>query len=139
VSERQPPFKTKVCMSHKVLLVDDEDDILRSLELTMSNDSRYSLLLAKDGETAVELARREKPTVIFLDVLMPGIDGFQVCLTLKSDPETKSSKVIILTALAQDFDRRKAEEVGADGFFTKPFSPAALLEKLDEVLGNSSG
>lgn len=126
-------------MSHKVLLVDDEDDILRLLELTMSNDSRYSLLLAKDGETAVELARREKPAVIFLDVLMPGIDGFQVCQTLKSDPETKSSKVIILTALAQDFDRRKAEEVGADGFFTKPFSPAALLEKLDEVLGNSSG
>jgi len=126
-------------MSHKVLLVDDEDDILRLLELTMSNDSRYSLLLAKDGETAVELARREKPTVIFLDVLMPGIDGFQVCQTLKSDPETESSKVIILTALAQDFDRRKAEEVGADGFFTKPFSPAALLEKLDEVLGNSSG
>ena len=126
-------------MSHKVLLVDDEDAILRLLELTMSNDSRYSLLLAKDGETAVELARREKPTVIFLDVLMPGIDGFQVCQTLKSDPETKSLKVIILTALAQDFDRRKAEEVGADGFFTKPFSPAALLEKLDEVLGNSSG
>jgi CheY-like chemotaxis protein len=126
-------------MSHKVLLVDDEDAILRLLELTMSNDSRYSLLLAKDGETAVELARREKPTVIFLDVLMPGIDGFQVCQTLKSDPETESSKVIILTALAQDFDRRKAEEVGADGFFTKPFSPAALLEKLDEVLGNSSG
>lgn len=121
-------------MTMKVLVVDDEDDMLRLLELTMSNDPRYSLLLARDGETAVQVAIEERPVAIFLDVLMPGIDGFQICQTLKSHPHTKMSKIIMLTALAQDLDRKKAEEVGADGYFTKPFSPMALLEKLDEVL-----
>ncbi len=123
-------------MTLKVLVVDDEDDMLRLLELTMSNDPRYSLLLARDGETAVQVAIEERPAAIFLDVLMPGIDGFQVCQTLKSHPNTKMSKIIMLTALAQDLDRKRAQEVGADGYFTKPFSPVALLEKLDEVLRN---
>ena len=126
-------------MVRKVLVVDDEDDILRLLELTMSNDSRYELLLAKDGETAVRVAQDEEPVAVFLDVLMPGIDGFQVCRTLKADPKTSSSKVIMLTALAQDLDRQKAESVGADGFFTKPFSPTALLGLLDEIFDDNGG
>ena len=123
-------------MAVKVLVVDDQEDMLRLLELTMADDPRYDLLLATDGESAMEVAIRERPVAIFLDVMMPGIDGFRVCQALKADPRTKMTKIIMLTALAQDIDRQRAEEAGADGYITKPIIRTALLERLDEILGN---
>ncbi len=123
-------------MNKKVLVVDDDADMLRLMELTIGEDYRYDLILAKDGDSAVEIALSEKPALIFLDVLMPGLDGIEVCRKLKASPETKGTKIFMLTALAQDFDRKRAEEAGADGYFTKPFSALALVEKLDEVIDN---
>ena len=122
-------------MRRKVLLADDEEAVLALVEATLDGDGRYRIILASNGEEAVRVAVREQPDLLFLDVLMPGMDGYEVCRLLKGKTVTAQIKVIMLTALAQDFERRKAMEAGADEYFTKPFSPTALLKKVDEVLG----
>ena len=122
-------------MTKKVLLADDEEDILVLVSATLGGDDRYSLILARDGEEALRRAREDKPDLIFLDVMMPKMDGFEVCSVLKSDSATKHVKVVMLTAMAQELDKQKAEQAGADFYFTKPFSPTALLNKVEELLG----
>ncbi len=123
-------------MRKKVLVVDDEEDIISLLHATLGNDDRCQVLSASDGEEALNIIYQKKPDLIFLDILMPKMDGYEVCQKLKSDPATAHIKIIMLTALAQEFDRRKAVEVGADRYFTKPFSPTALLKTVEEVLGS---
>ena len=107
------------------------------LSATLGYSDQYRVLLARDGEEAMALALKEQPDLIILDILMPKKDGYEVCRGLKSDPETAQIQVIMLTGLSQEFDRKKALEVGADDYFTKPFSPSALLLKLDEAIGGS--
>ena len=121
-------------MTKKVLLADDEEDILMLVSATLGGDDRFQLILARDGEEALKRAREDKPELIFLDVMMPKMDGIEVCRKLKSDSETSQVKVVMLTAMAQDMDREKADEAGADFYFTKPFSPTALLNKVEELL-----
>lgn len=122
-------------MKRKVLLVDDEKEILELLEATLRNDGTVEVFVARDGEEGLRLAQELKPDLVFLDVLMPKRNGYEVCQALKKDPATASVKVVILTGLSQEFDREKALiEVGADGYFAKPFSPIALLEKAEEFL-----
>lgn len=123
-------------MTKKVLFVDDEEDILVLLEATVGNDDRLQVLLARDGNEALAIAQREQPDLIFLDVMMPGQDGYEVCQALKNRNSERPATVIMLTALTQESARRKAKEAGADDFFTKPFSPTALLEKLEGLLGS---
>ena len=123
-------------MAKKILLADDEEDILMLVSATLGGDEKYGLILARDGEEALTQAREQKPDLVFLDVMMPKMDGFEVCKILKSDDATSSVKVVMLTALAQEFDKQRADEVGADFYFTKPFSPTALLEKVDELLAS---
>ncbi|MBI4201418.1 MAG: response regulator [Chloroflexi bacterium] len=118
----------------KVLIVDDEEGVLALLTATLGSDARYELLLAKDGEQALGIARLFKPDLVFLDILMPNKDGYQVCRELKADPSTASIRVIMLTAMAQDSDKRKALEAGAEEYFTKPFSPTVLLERVERML-----
>ena len=122
-------------MTKKVLLADDEEDILVLVSATLGGDDRYNLILARDGEEALRRAREDKPDLIFLDVMMPKMDGFEVCTILKSESATKHVKVVMLTAMAQELDKQKAEQAGADFYFTKPFSPTALLNKMEELLG----
>ena len=122
-------------MTKKVLLADDEEDILVLVSATLGGDDRYNLILARDGEEALRRAREDKPDLIFLDVMMPKMDGFEVCRILKSESATKHVKVVMLTAMAQELDKQKAEQAGADFYFTKPFSPTALLNKVEELLG----
>ncbi len=123
-------------MTKKVLLADDEEDILMLVSATLGGDDRYSLILARDGEQALQKAREELPDLIFLDVMMPKMDGFEVCRQIKSNSETSGVKVVMLTAMAQELDRQKAEDAGADFYFSKPFSPTALLAKVDELLAS---
>lgn len=118
-----------------VLLVDDDEDMMRLLEVTLQNAERYTLLTAREGEEALRLVRQTRPQVVFLDVMMPRMDGFEVCRILKEDPGTRDVKVILLTALTQERDRVKAQEVGADGYLTKPFSPTQLIDTVDHLLG----
>jgi DNA-binding response OmpR family regulator len=123
-------------MAKKVLFVDDEEDILMLLEATVGNDDRFQVLLARDGNEALVIAQGEQPDLIFLDIMMPGKDGYQVCQELRSRYSESPATVIMLTALARESARRKAKEAGADDFFTKPFSPTALLEKLEGLMGS---
>ena len=122
-------------MTKKILVVDDEDAILELVDATLREGAQYEILLARDGEEALRIAREEKPDILFLDVLMPGLDGYQLCRVLKEAADTVHIKVIMLTALGQESDREKALEAGADDYIAKPFSPTVLLEKVDEALG----
>lgn len=120
----------------KILIVDDKPDVRELVEVTLDIGD-YQLSQAENGSQALEIARSEKPDLILLDVMMPGsdLDGFQVCEQLKNDPNTKDIIIIMLTAMGQLVDKQRGNEVGCNGYFTKPFSPLALLNKVEEVLG----
>ena len=119
----------------KILLAEDEDAVRTLVRETIRDDSRYRLLEARNGKEALEIARREKPDLILLDIIMPIYDGFEVCRQVKSDPVTKETTIIMLTALTQESDREMAKSMGADGYLTKPFSPTSLIQKVEEALG----
>jgi len=121
-------------MKKKVMLADDEEDVLALFSATLGDDERFDVLLARDGEEALELAQREKPELLFLDLLMPKISGYEVCRRLKENPETSSIKVIVLTALVEESGEKRVKAAGAEGYLTKPFSPLALLDKVEETL-----
>ncbi len=113
---------------HLVLIVDDEPFICRSLSYVLRRES-YEVLEARNGEEALELIRTRRPALVFLDVMMPKLNGFEVTKQVKSDPELKATKIILLTAKGQESDRAIGEAVGADDYITKPFSPTRLLER----------
>ena len=119
----------------KVLLADDEEGVLALVEATLGNDGTVEIYSASDGQQALNIARQIRPDVIFLDVMMPKVNGFEVCRALKSDAATRGIKVVMLTGLSQDFDRQKAlVEVGADDYITKPFSPLDLFRKFEDMV-----
>jgi CheY-like chemotaxis protein len=117
----------------KLLIADDEPGIRRLVRVTLESDS-YEIVEAADGEEALALARQHLPDLILLDVMMPKRSGLDVCRILKDDPITAGIAIIMLTARAQDSDIREGQEAGSDGYFMKPFSPVALMRKVDEVL-----
>ncbi len=116
------------------ILIADDEDALRFLACETLMDDSYQILEAKDGNKALEMAQSQHPTLILLDVAMPGLTGFEVCQLLKGDPATADIIIIMLTAHGQNSDREQAEASGADHFMTKPFSPAQLLRLVEEVL-----
>lgn len=117
----------------KCLIADDDEVILRLVETTLQSDE-YTILKAKDGAEVIEVVRREKPDLVFLDVNMPGIDGYETCRILKTTPETADVTIVMVTAKASPEDIEKGRAAGADDYFTKPFSPLALLKKVEDVL-----
>jgi len=116
----------------KLLIADDEDGIRSLVRMTLESDA-YEILEAADGSEALELARTHHPDLLLLDVMMPGMTGLEVCRALKSDPETAGITIVMLTARAQEADREAGQAAGAESYFTKPFSPVALLRKVDEI------
>jgi len=116
-----------------VMIVDDEPTVRLLLETTMQGGA-YRMLTAGDGEEALAVARRYHPTVIFMDVSMPKLDGFETCRQLKNDPTTRDIRIVMLTAKAQAEDRARGAQVGVDAYITKPFSPLELLRSLDGYL-----
>jgi DNA-binding response OmpR family regulator len=123
-------------MPKRVLVCDDEPYIVESVSYVVRK-AGYEVSSAEDGDAALEMARREKPDMAFLDIMMPGIPGDELCQRLKADPATRGIYVVILTARGQEEDERRAMELGADEFMTKPFSPRKLRDKLVAVLGDS--
>ena len=119
---------------HKILVVDDEPFICRSLSYVLRRDS-YDVFEARNGEEALALIREHRPDLVFLDVMMPKINGFDVTRIVKADPELAATRIILLTAKGQDTDRATGEEAGADDYMTKPFSPTRLLERARDILG----
>lgn len=124
-------------MPKRVLVCDDEPYIVESVSYVVKR-AGFEILIAEDGDTALATARREKPDLVFLDIMMPGLSGDEVCRRLKSDPATRQAYVVILTARGQEEDERRAMEMGADEFMTKPFSPRKLKARLLSVLGEPS-
>ena len=120
----------------KILIVDDQPKIRELVHVTVSIGN-YQIFEAASGDEALKVAYEQNPDLIFLDVMMPNsaLDGFEVCEILKKDERTKNSHIILLTALSGEEDLKRGREVGADGYFTKPFSPLALMNKVEEILG----
>ena len=124
-------------MSSRILIVDDEAHLRMLIQQTLEEleDDGVELLTATNGEEALETIQAEKPRLVFLDVMMPKLSGFDVCNRVKNTLGMKDVYIVLLTAKGQEFDRQKGLEVGADVYMTKPFDPDALLEKAREVLG----
>ena len=117
----------------KVLIVDDEKDMVYAVRLQLEANG-YEVLETNDGQGALDKTRKEKPDVIILDLMIPKVDGYKVCRTLKFDKKYKKIPIIIFTARAQKADEQLGFEVGADAYITKPFDPKMLLEKIKELL-----
>jgi CheY-like chemotaxis protein len=120
-----------------VLVVDDDPFIRKLVATTLEDVSDFQLYEASDGVQAVEVAQREHPTIVFLDVDMPRMDGIDACRTLRADPSTSAATIVILTASHGSGIEAEAEDAGADLFLTKPFSPLDLLRLVDRLGGES--
>jgi CheY-like chemotaxis protein len=118
-------------MSRGVLIVDDDQFIRKLISTTLEDVTSFELHEAADGLEALEIAKREHPAIVFLDVDMPGLDGIEACRRLRADEATASTTIVMLTAAHGDAVRGQAEEAGADLFLTKPFSPLDLLRLVD--------
>jgi DNA-binding response OmpR family regulator len=123
--EPKSPLKT-------ILVVDDEPSIGRVVQFKLQQEG-FRVAVATDGLEGLAKVKEEKPDLILLDLMMPGMDGFEVCRRLRASPETAATPVIILTARGQETDRIKGSELGVLDFYTKPFSPQKLLERVREV------
>ncbi len=116
----------------KILLADDDPRIKALVAATLGSD--FTVIQSGDGQETLEVVRRESPDLILLDVMMPKIDGFEVCRRLKSDQGTSHIPVIMLTGRDSAEDMQRGKEAGANVYFIKPFSPRALLDKVNEIL-----
>jgi len=124
-------------MAQKILIVDDEAHIRMLIAQTLEEleDDDVEFLSAENGEIALEIIQDEKPDLVFLDVMMPKMNGMEVCRKVKKELQLKNIYIILLTAKGQEMDRQKGQDVGADVYMTKPFDPEVLLEKAKQVLG----
>ena len=124
-------------MSRTILIVDDEAHIRMLIQQTLEDleDEGVTLLTATNGEEALALIESARPNLVFLDVMMPKVSGFDVCDRAKHALGLTGIYIVLLTAKGQEFDRQKGQEVGADLYMTKPFDPDALLAKARDVLG----
>jgi two-component system, OmpR family, alkaline phosphatase synthesis response regulator PhoP len=124
-------------MAGSLLIADDEPHIRMLLEQTLEDleDEGVTLFIASDGQEALDVIRREVPSVVFLDVMMPKLNGFDVCAAVKSDPALAGVAIVLLTAKGQEVDRQKGADVGADLYLTKPFDPDELRATAERLLG----
>jgi two-component system alkaline phosphatase synthesis response regulator PhoP len=124
-------------MEQKILIVDDEPHIRMLIEQTLEEleDEGVIFFTAENGEEALRIIQDENPQLVFLDVMMPKLNGMEVCSRVKKELALDKVFIILLTAKGQELDRKRGEEVGADLYMTKPFDPEAILNKAREVLG----
>lgn len=120
----------------RVLVVDDEPDVLLLCRLNLEQRG-HEVLEAPNGQVALELARERLPDIVILDLMLPGIDGYEVMRTLRADPDTADLRVLVLTAKSLRADRERSQDLGAAAFLTKPFLPDDLVATVDRVLGGS--
>ncbi len=123
-------------MTGKILIVDDELNIRELIKFNVEKEG-YKVLEADNGQTAVSMAKTEKPDLIILDLMLPGIDGLEVCRIIKNSRETAAIPIIMLTAKNEEIDKVIGLELGADDYLTKPFSPRELVARIKAVLRRS--
>jgi DNA-binding response OmpR family regulator len=125
-------------MKRSVLVVDDEPNIVLSLEFLLKQ-AGYEVRVARSGEAAVKAVAERVPDLVVLDVMMPTLDGYHVCETIRADPKLRSVRILMLTAKSRDVEREKALALGADDYITKPFSTRELVERVKTILGPGGG
>lgn len=123
-------------MAKKIMVVDDEPYIARVIKFKLEQEG-YNVISANDGQTGLQRIREEKPDLVLLDVMMPGLSGYDVCQQLKQDPALAGIPVVILTAKGQERDREQGLNLGASDYITKPFSPNRLLELVKNMIGEA--
>ena len=116
----------------KILIADDESNIRLLVSSMLGKD--YTVIEASDGEETIDIARSQKPDLILMDILMPKVDGYTACHAIKTEQATKAIPVVMLTAVGYELNKKLAEEIGADGYITKPFSPRDLLNMIGQFL-----
>lgn len=124
-------------MPKSVLIVDDEPNIVVPLEFLMEQNG-YSTLVASSGEEALEVISKHVPDLVLLDIMLPGIDGYEVCEIIRLKPEWRSIKIIFLTARGRDVDVAKGMVLGADAYIIKPFSNLEIIENVEKLLNDQS-
>ncbi|HET7483399.1 MAG TPA: response regulator [Actinomycetota bacterium] len=117
----------------RILICDDDPAILRVLQVNLEVEG-YETLLAHHGEEALEIAAREHPDLVVLDIMMPRLDGYQTCERLKASADTRDIPVVFLSAKAQESDIEKGKEYGVQAYLTKPFDPDTLVETIEQLL-----
>jgi DNA-binding response OmpR family regulator len=123
-------------MSKTILIVDDEAYIVTSLEYVMQS-AGFEVAVAYDGEEALAKVTEKVPDLVILDLMMPKLDGFEVCKKIRENPLWKGIRIIILTAKGRDIERKKGMSLGADDYMTKPFSTRDILNRVKELLAES--
>jgi DNA-binding response OmpR family regulator len=121
-------------VSGTILIADDSQAVRDILQMSLETLG-YSVLIAEDGERAMERIQSASPDLIIADVMMPKVNGFQICRRVKSDPATRRTPVILLTARSGQEDVFWGKDCGADEYMTKPFSPSRVVQRVGEVLG----
>jgi two-component system phosphate regulon response regulator PhoB len=124
---------TNKAANKRILVADDEVDVLNLVASNLKS-AGYNVLRAEDGHSALDQARDSLPSLIVLDLMLPGITGLEVCKLLKADPATKAIPIVMLTAKAEEIDRILGLELGADDYITKPFSPRELVLRVKSVM-----
>lgn len=120
----------------RILVVEDQDSIRRMIEALVQGRG-YEVVAVSSGVKAIDVAATDPPDLVLLDLMMPGqYDGFEVLQKLRADPGTKRIPIVIITAMDDEGSRRRATEAGATAYYTKPFSPIALLKEIDRLAGS---
>lgn len=122
-----PPLPT-------LLVADDDPNIREALAFVFRKEG-FPLLVAPDGQEALRLIRERRPALVFLDVMLPYVDGYAVCETVKRDPALASTRIVFLTAMGQTMDFTRGMRAGADAYYSKPFSPSGIVQKARTLLG----
>jgi phosphate regulon transcriptional regulator PhoB len=125
-------------IAHKILVVEDEPDIRKLVHYNLAQE-RYKVLEAEDGEQALKLVQRDKPNLVILDLMLPGLSGMEVCKQLRERPDTARLPILMLTAKAAEADRVVGLEMGADDYLAKPFSPRELVARVRAILRRANG
>jgi len=120
-------------MPPKILIVDDEPNIVVPLQFLMERNG-YQVMVAASGEEAIESISKFKPDLILLDIMLPGVNGYEVCQIIRENPEWQKTKIIFLTAMGRDLDVAKGMMLSADAYITKPFSTSDVVEKVKGLL-----
>lgn len=121
-------------MPRTILVVEDEPNIVDSLSFIMKR-AGFEVLVARDGDTAMRMMQSRPADLVLLDVMLPRRDGYEVCREIRSNPDWKSVRIVMLTARGRDLDRRKGLRLGADDYVTKPFSTRDIVARVQDLLG----
>jgi CheY-like chemotaxis protein len=124
-------------MTKKILIVEDEEDIIELLSTIFDNIGDSTVFYARDGVEALRIARAHNPDIILLDIQLPRLSGYEVCESIKSDLAMSQIKVLMLSGMTQNSDFQKSYEAGANGYITKPFTSTMLIERVEELLRSS--